>query len=209
MCILGERMNTLDNYFDNQMSVKQWVKILIIIAVPIINLIFLFRWAFGGDNPLKNYSRAILIVFSTSIGISIMLGVLGAVLESQSYQGHPQAANNIITAQEEYEKTVEEDLNTNLEILDIFVQTRDDGFEEEFKEIVGKVRNNSISKSYTNFSITCNIYDEDNSIVQTVDIFVESTVPEGETLKFSEWPIHGDASSVKVIKISSGRNWLS
>jgi len=186
-------MNTLDN----QMSVKKWVKTLIIIAIPIVNLIFVFRWAFGGDNPLKNYSRAFLTVFSTFIGISIILGVLGAVLDSQSYQGQTQDAYDFM-AQEEYEKSIEEDLNNNLEILDISIQSRDN----EFKEIVGRVRNNSTSEPYSYFSITCNVYDKDNAIVQTVDIFVEDTVPEGETLKFSEWPIHGDASSVKVIKFN-------
>lgn len=189
----GERVNTLDN----QMSVKQWVKTLIIIAVPIVNLIFLFRWAFGGDNPLKNYSRAFLMVFSTFIGISLILGIAGVVLESQSYKGQTQATYDFM-AEEEYRKSNEEDLNNNLEILDISIQTRDDGF----NEIVGKVRNNSTSKSYSHFTITCNVYDKDNAIIQTISISVDDTVPEGETFKFSEFGVHIDASSVKVIKIN-------
>lgn len=186
-------MNTLDN----QMSVKQWVKTLIIIAIPIVNLIFLIRWAFEEDNPRRNYSRAFLMVISTFIGVSLILSIIGGALGHHSYQEQTQSTFDY-AAYEEYKKSIEEELNNNLEILDASIQNRDN----EFKEIVGKVRNNSTSNSYSNFSITCNIYDKDNAIIQTVKILIEETVPEGETLKFNEWPIHGDASSVKVIRIN-------
>lgn len=179
------------------MSVKQWVKTLVVIAIPIVNLVFLFRWAFGEYNVLKNYSRAFLIVISIFIGFSLMLGIAGAVVESQSYQGQTQATYDYV-AVEEYNRKKEEDLTNNLEILDISIE-RD---ASDFAEIVGKVRNNSTSKAYSNFTITCNVYDKDNAILQTVNIFIENTIPEGEILKFSEFAIHIDAFSVKVIKIS-------
>lgn len=71
---------------DDQLSVKKWVITLFVIAIPVINLMFLFYWAFGtGNNPRRNYSRAFLIVLLITLSISVSLFILGFFLEAYFY----------------------------------------------------------------------------------------------------------------------------
>ncbi|MDG5787427.1 hypothetical protein QA612_07960 [Evansella sp. AB-P1] len=43
------------------MSVGKWVITFILLAIPLLNLILLFVWGFGADNPRKSYSQAVLL----------------------------------------------------------------------------------------------------------------------------------------------------
>lgn len=47
------------------LSVKDWLITLVITAIPIVGLIFLFLWAFGSDtNPNKaNWAKAALLFY--------------------------------------------------------------------------------------------------------------------------------------------------
>lgn len=65
---------------NNQMSVGQWLLTLILLAIPLVNIILLFVWAFGGDNPKKNFSRATLLLWVILMGLGMILGVMGALL---------------------------------------------------------------------------------------------------------------------------------
>lgn len=73
---------------DNEkvMSVKDWIITLLIYAIPIINLIMLFVWAFSeGENKNKtNWAKATLVWIAITVGLAIltfvMLLALGASL---------------------------------------------------------------------------------------------------------------------------------
>lgn len=56
-------------------SVGEWIITFIILAIPLVNIIMLFVWAFsGGVNPSKqNYAKASLIIFA----ILILLYIIG------------------------------------------------------------------------------------------------------------------------------------
>jgi heme/copper-type cytochrome/quinol oxidase subunit 2 len=60
------------------LSVKDWIIILIIGAIPVVNIVMLFVWAFGGNaNPnKKNYSKAALIIAAILIVIYIIFLIL-------------------------------------------------------------------------------------------------------------------------------------
>jgi hypothetical protein len=60
-------------------GIGDWVLTLIIMIIPLVNLIMLFVWAFGGGtNPSKaNWAKASLIMILISIVLSIIL--FGAV----------------------------------------------------------------------------------------------------------------------------------
>lgn len=64
------------------LSVKDWLIIFIIGAIPIVNIVMLFVWAFGGNaNPnKKNYSKAALILAAIVIAIVIVFFVLFLVI---------------------------------------------------------------------------------------------------------------------------------
>lgn len=69
------------------MKVSDWMITLLLLAIPLVNIIMLFVWAFGGGtNPNKaNYSKAtllwMLIVFGIYILIFVLiLGLIGATL---------------------------------------------------------------------------------------------------------------------------------
>lgn len=59
-------------------SVKDWLITILLLAIPIVNIIMLFVWAFGGGtNPSKaNYAKAALIWALIGIVIYIVLFVL-------------------------------------------------------------------------------------------------------------------------------------
>lgn len=88
----------------------------------------------------------------------------------------------------------------NLEILNISIEKAATG-----NEIVGRVRNNSTSMSYPSFAIKCNVYDKDNSILQTVEIINITTVPPGDVVKvkYTGRQIDPLAVSVKPLKIGN------
>lgn len=65
------------NSSDAPLSVGQWFLILLLFAIPIVNLIALIIFACGvGNANLVNYSRAVLLwvllVFLFAIGIAIL-----------------------------------------------------------------------------------------------------------------------------------------
>jgi hypothetical protein len=67
-------------------SVKEWVLTILLMAIPLVNLIMLFVWAFGGGaNPSKaNYAKASLIWVLIGIVLYIIFGVIifGSMMRS-------------------------------------------------------------------------------------------------------------------------------
>ena len=65
--------------FDSEpMSVKDWVITLLILALPLINIVMMLVWAFGGTGNInrRNYSRASLLIFAIILGLAICVSVL-------------------------------------------------------------------------------------------------------------------------------------
>lgn len=59
-------------------STKRWVGAILLQCIPIVNIVLLFVWAFGGNTPesLKNYSKALLIVMGCFIGFYLLIALL-------------------------------------------------------------------------------------------------------------------------------------
>jgi succinate dehydrogenase/fumarate reductase cytochrome b subunit len=59
-------------------SIKDWMLTLLLMAIPLVNIIMLFVWAFGGgENPSKaNYAKAALIWALIVIGLYVIFGVV-------------------------------------------------------------------------------------------------------------------------------------
>ncbi len=178
---------------NDKMSVKQWVATLFIVAIPLVNLIFLLLWAVDKEDPRRNYARATMIVFSTIIGLALILGLLGVKMDSFSTQTQTPSYDYFY-AQVEYDK----ELNENLEVLDIAPTKLSD---RGWQAIDGKVRNNSNETSYSGFVIECNAYDNDNTIIFTFDVVIEDTIPPGEILKFVHSVYSSHVFAVKPINI--------
>ncbi|MEC0230582.1 hypothetical protein [Paenibacillus alba] len=68
------------------LSVKDWMITILLLAIPIVNIVMLFVWAFsGGVNPTKaNYAKASLIWAVIGIVLYIIFVVIffGAVMSS-------------------------------------------------------------------------------------------------------------------------------
>ncbi len=62
-------------------KVSDWIVTAILLAIPIVNIVMLFVWAFGdGTNKSKsNYCKAALILMAIGIGIAILFSILTAV----------------------------------------------------------------------------------------------------------------------------------
>lgn len=67
-------------------SMKDWMLTILLLAIPIVNIIMLFVWAFGGGaNPSKaNYAKASLVWVLIGIGLYIIFGVIifGSMMSS-------------------------------------------------------------------------------------------------------------------------------
>ena len=66
----------------NYVSVKSWMLMIFVTAIPIIGLIMVFVWAFTGENESrKNYYRAILawvlVLVLLIVGLAVFGGLLG------------------------------------------------------------------------------------------------------------------------------------
>lgn len=72
-----------DNHYPQEqyvpiISIKEWLITILIMAIPIVNIVMMFVWAFGGGaNPSKaNYFKASLIWIAIIIGIYIIFAIL-------------------------------------------------------------------------------------------------------------------------------------
>lgn len=78
---------------DNQqnapvLSVKDWMVTILLLAIPLVNIVMLFVWAFSkGENPSKaNYAKASLIWALIGIGLYFIFFVLffGAMMSNMN-----------------------------------------------------------------------------------------------------------------------------
>ncbi len=79
------------NYYQNQhdpnkdvMGMGEWLITLIVLAIPCVNIIMYFVWAFGnGNENRKNFCRAGLIMMAVGIVLTILLySVIGISIVS-------------------------------------------------------------------------------------------------------------------------------
>ena len=67
------------------------------------------------------------------------------------------------------------------------------------KSVTGKIKNNSNTDSYSGFVVEFSIYNEDNSIIQTMHIVIDDTIPPGEVFEFDNGILHVDAFQRKLL----------
>ena len=68
---------------NNDVSIGDWILTLILTSIPIVNIVMLCIWAFGGDNtPVSkiNWAKATLIIAAVSIGIALIMFFFSASL---------------------------------------------------------------------------------------------------------------------------------
>ncbi len=67
------------------MTLKDWMIILLVMLIPLVNIIMMFVWAFGEGNPNRqNYFKASLLFAAIVIVLYIVFAVLffGAIMAS-------------------------------------------------------------------------------------------------------------------------------
>lgn len=67
------------------MSVTDWLITLLLLCIPIVSLVLLFVWGFGGDAPeeKRNWARAQLIIVAAETVLILVLSLLfGSILFS-------------------------------------------------------------------------------------------------------------------------------
>lgn len=72
---LTEELNVKTSSTQN-LSVMEWFGTLILIAIPLVNLIFLLIWSFGENNPRKNFSLATLLTSVVGFVIAMIAFIL-------------------------------------------------------------------------------------------------------------------------------------
>jgi len=70
------------------LSTKDWLITLLIMAIPIVGIIMLLVWAFGGSqNCRSNYAKAVLIWYVIILVLSIVFSVLFTALAATLFSG--------------------------------------------------------------------------------------------------------------------------
>ena len=78
--------NYLEPRRDEIVSIKEWLITILIMSIPIVNIVMMFVWAFGGTvkESKANYFKASLIMAAIGILIAILLyGVMGSIAMSK------------------------------------------------------------------------------------------------------------------------------
>ncbi len=75
---MEENQNTPVQNNSSVVKTSDWVLTILILAIPLINIIMLFVWAFGsGANPNKaNFAKAALIWVLIGIVISVFVSIV-------------------------------------------------------------------------------------------------------------------------------------
>lgn len=70
------------------LSLGQYLVMMLLLVIPLVNIILLFVWSFGNYNiNKKNYARASLIMFAIAIVLWFILGaaLTGIIMNSGYY----------------------------------------------------------------------------------------------------------------------------
>lgn len=61
------------------LSVSEWLVTLLVLSIPLVNVVMLFVWGFGGGaHPTRrNFARATLILYGILFGIMLIFVALG------------------------------------------------------------------------------------------------------------------------------------
>ncbi len=72
----------MDTVEREPVSVGNWLITYLITAIPLVNIIMLFVWAFSSEtHPSKaNWAKASLLMFVIAIGLVIVIAVFGGVI---------------------------------------------------------------------------------------------------------------------------------
>ncbi|WP_298221089.1 hypothetical protein [Flavobacterium sp.] len=71
-------METLENSNPKPLSVKEWLKTLLLLAIPVVGIVLLFVYAFGSnENPNRqNWAKAYLILAGIVLALVIFCFIL-------------------------------------------------------------------------------------------------------------------------------------
>lgn len=75
----------MDNQNYQPMTIGEWIITFIITYIPIVGVVMLFVWAFGGDThpSKKTWAQAMLILFAIAIVLGIVFaGIIFSMLSS-------------------------------------------------------------------------------------------------------------------------------
>jgi hypothetical protein len=86
-----------DNRDSNYISVKGWMWIMFVTAIPLVGFIMMIVWCFTGDNESrKNYFRAIFAWIFLFIALIVILGLVGHLpIAWKGFQNHPQTTHSL------------------------------------------------------------------------------------------------------------------
>ena len=66
----------------NYVSIWFWLAAMFVMAIPLVNLVMMFVWAFAGENESrKNYFKALIVVMLFWVGIIILAVITGFLPE--------------------------------------------------------------------------------------------------------------------------------
>ena len=82
----------VNNYLDAPLSVGQYLGMLILLSLPIVGLVLMLMWAFGGNvnQNKKNYARAALILGVIALVLAIAMSSVLSIFMSDVFSSFNQ-----------------------------------------------------------------------------------------------------------------------
>ena len=117
-------MNTENENFnmDEIVSIKEWLKMMLILCIPLINLIFLIKWLIGGDSINKNKTNLIRaqLIFGgiiTAITVAFVVITFSLVIKFMPDNAFDNTdTENIVESNADVDKDAAESDNNGLKI---------------------------------------------------------------------------------------------
>lgn len=117
-------MNTENENFnmDEIVSIKEWLKMMLILCIPLINLIFLIKWLIGGDSINRNKTNLIRaqLIFGgiiTAITVAFVVITFSLVIKFMPDNAFDNTdTENIVESNADVDKDAAESDNSGLKI---------------------------------------------------------------------------------------------
>jgi len=163
---------------NNTVSALDWLKILMIICIPIVNIVFLLYWAFGPQTFKTNFAKAYLAIIVIAIGIAFALFSIN--FENISDNTVDNYHENLAKLYETNDKVLVRDYAIDdLNILDTQINQSNYGASVTFI-----IENQS--NVHNNIWLDLGFYDSQNILLDTTSIKLVK-IPPGNTYQKEEF----------------------
>lgn len=158
-----------------EVSVKEWIAVLFLMVIPIVNLISLLYWAFGEKSFKTNFAKAMLSIVLTFVSIGLIMSIFSIGMLETIEEEPRDPKQNFYDAQMYSAELNTENVQRDLELIDITARHTDT--EVTLLNVDLIIKNNSEENTYNRATFEFALYDELGYLVGTYQYELDTDIP--------------------------------